>query len=283
MCSPRPGRTRPGDAGDPVARTRSTDRGRSRAGRRYRGRRPGRPSRPTSVSDRGRVHGEPLRADAGARRPTAGDSVNRGQQGDEGRIRCRVLDHAAAAPVGTKSRRQLEQRGQPVEHVRLELGRRGGGGPEHPLDAQPGREQIAEDPRTTGVGREIREERRMLPVGDTGEQDRVEVAQHGREALALLGWVSRQGGPDLAGLDRREHRKGLEALVVLGDPFDGLVAVLPELVRRHVTGHAGQSARADRCSPRCKTNREATEAARTARSIGRPVPPVGFEPTLDGV
>ena len=78
-------------------------------------------------------------------------------------------------------------------------------------------------------------------MGDARQQDRVQVVQHGVEAFAVFGWVGRQRGPNFAGLDRGQHRKGLEPLVVRGDPLDGLVAIFPELVRRHVIGHASQS------------------------------------------
>ena len=158
--------------------------------------------------------------------------------------------------------------GQPVEHVRLELGRGGRGGPEHALHAQPGREQVAEDRRPAGVGREVREERRVLPVGDARQQHPVEVAQHApRTARPARAGAAGSAARISPGLTVREHREGLEPLVVVGDPVDRL--------RARTSGTRPASCDRSRrpvCQGRSvlpvvsQTHREETEAALAARS-----------------
>ena len=61
----------------------------------------------------------------GARGAPAAGPVQRGQQGDQRGVGGGVLDDAAARAVGAEPVRQVEQLGQPVEHVRLQLGGRG--------------------------------------------------------------------------------------------------------------------------------------------------------------
>ena len=102
------------------------------------------------------------------------------------------------APVDRNRVGQGEQVGQPVEHVRLEFGGGGGGGPQHALHPEAGGEQVTEDRRPAGVGREVGEERRVLPVRDAGQDQLVEVGEHGLERLALLGRVRGQRAPELA-------------------------------------------------------------------------------------
>ena len=137
---------------------------------------------------------------------------------------------------------QVEQVGEPVEHVRLEFGGRRRGRPEHALDAEARGQQVAEDRRAAGVGGKVGEEGRVLPVGDAGQDLLVQVAQHRLERFAVLGWVRRQRGPQRPGRHLRQHRERLDPFVVVGDPVDDAVAVLAELRRVHVRAHARQCA-----------------------------------------
>ena len=188
----------------------------------------------------GRVDGEPLprctvagavHVDGAAAGALAG-----GEQGGERAARRAVLDDAAAGRARPEPLRQPEQVDQPVEHVGLELGAGGAGRPQHALDAEAGGEQVAEDRRTGGVGREVGEEVRRLPVRDAGHDDLVHVAQYVREGLAALGGGARQAYADRSGGRAREDGIALDFLHVAGDAFDQLGATAPELVRRHVSG-----------------------------------------------
>jgi hypothetical protein len=79
----------------------------------------------------------------------------------------------------------------------------------------------------------------VLPVRDAGQDDAVEVGEDGGEGFAALGRRRRQRGAHLAGGDLRPHREGADPGPVVGDPVDDLVAVLPELLGRHVRRRLG--------------------------------------------
>ena len=167
---------------------------------------------------------------AGARALARGDE--RGQRAAGGA----VLDHAAARRRRSIALRQPEQVDEPVEHVGFELGAGGARRPQHALDPEPGRQKIAEDRGARGVGGEVGVEVGRLPVGEAGNDDLVEVAQHVREGLALLGRGAGQAAADPAGLRLGEHRVALHLLHVAGDALDDRGPASAELVRRHVLG-----------------------------------------------
>ena len=121
----------------------------------------------------------------------------------------------------------------PVEHQRLDLGACRRRDPAHALDPEPGRGQLAEDRGVRDVGREVGEELRVLPMRQTGDDDRPQVVEHRRERLRRGWWVLRQSGADLARLHRRRNRSLLDVLEVLGDEVDQRVAVRAELLGRH--------------------------------------------------
>jgi hypothetical protein len=118
--------------------------------------------------------------------PTA-DAVQRRQQGDQVGARAGVLDDAPAGAGRAEGCRQVEQLGEPVHEVLLELGGRRAGHPGHALDAEAGGDQVAQHRGPRGVGREVAEEAGVLPVGQPGDDDPVEVGEDGGEGLALLG------------------------------------------------------------------------------------------------
>ena len=130
----------------------------------------------------------------------AAGALARCEERGERAARRAVLDDAAAGRARPEPLRQPEQVDQPVEHVGLELGAGGAGRPEHALDAEAGGEQIAEDRRTRGVGREVGEEVRRLPVRESGHDDLVDVTQHVGEGLATLGCGAGQARADRSGL-----------------------------------------------------------------------------------
>ncbi len=240
-----------------------------------------------------RVHREAARGDAVAQRGAAARPVQCGEQRHERGVGRGVLDDApagaAAARRGAEARREVQQLGQPVQHVRLQLGGRGRRRPQHPLHAEARGQQIAEDGRAAGIGREVGEERRVLPVRDARQDRRVEVGEQVRERFTVLGRVRRQGGPDVTGGHLREHRQRFEAFLVVGDPVDDLVPVPPELRRRHVRRFGGRGGGATSLMRRTVTRRPTVPTmcrrcatARTTahdRGPASSVPPVGFEPT----
>ena len=143
-------------------------------------------------------------ARTGGRRPLApaapAGPVQGGQGGDQGRRGGRVLDDATTGAGGAEPRRQVHQLDQPVQHHRFQLGAGRVGGPEHALDAEARADQVGQHAGAAGVGREVAEEAGVLPVGDPGHDDLVQVGQHRRDRLAVRGRGGRQGGGDRAGL-----------------------------------------------------------------------------------
>jgi hypothetical protein len=65
-------------------------------------------------------------------------------------------------------------------------------------------------------------------VRDARQQDLVEVAQHVREGLAVLGRRGGQLCTDIAGLDLREHGQIADTFEVLRGPLDRGRAVVAE-------------------------------------------------------
>ena len=89
-------------------------------------------------------------------------------------------------------------------------------------------DQLGQDPGLGRRDREVREEARVLPVREGGQDQVVEVAQHVRERLAPLGGRFGQRGGELAGRNLREHRQLADPVEVACDPVDRSVAVLAE-------------------------------------------------------
>ena len=176
--------------------------------------------------------GDPVGADRAATGP-----VQRREQGNQRRARRRILDDPAAGGVGAEMRGQPEQFGQPVQDDRLQLCAGRAGRPHHALHAEPGREQIAEDRWPARVRREVREEARMLPVRDAGQDQAAQVGQHLLVRLALLGRMRGQRRPHLTGPHLRPHRMRFDRAQVVGDPVDHLLAIVTELLWRHVPRH----------------------------------------------
>jgi hypothetical protein len=79
----------------------------------------------------------------------------------------------------------------------------------------------------------------VLPVGDTGQQDLVEVTQHRGERFGLLG--SRWGEPrmDIPGSDLGEHRQLADALEIARGPVERGATVRAKV--RQAAAAAGNS------------------------------------------
>lgn len=108
-------------------------------------------------------------------------ALPRREDRDHGGAGRRILDDTATTRIGAEPGGQVEQLHQPVDDQRLQLRTRRAGRPQHPLHAQTGRQQVTEHGGPAGVGREIAEETRMLPMGRAGQDDAVEIGEHGVE------------------------------------------------------------------------------------------------------
>ena len=165
--------------------------------------------------------GEAALAHLGHRLPGRGERV-------QGRDRGGVVDDPLEA-VG-----QPEQAPQPPEGRLFELGHRRRGAPQHALGVEPGAQEVGEDAGAAGADREVGEEPGVVPVGQAGHDDALDVVADGAPRLAGVGRGRGQGVADLARLHPRQHRVALGFLEIAGDPVDQLVAGPPERRRVHV-------------------------------------------------
>ena len=78
----------------------------------------------------------------------------------------------------------------------------------------------------------------MLPMGEPGDHDVVEVGQHGCERLSRQRRFRRQLRPHVTRRDRLDDRSFLEAAEILGNPVDECVPVAAELVEIEGVGHS---------------------------------------------
>ncbi len=146
---------------------------------------------------------------------------------------CGVLDHPA--PLA----RQAQQLTQPVEGDFLQLAQGRAGLPRQAQHAQASAEEVTEDRRQGAVGGEIAVEVRMLPMGQAGHDQLVDIVEDRGERLALAGGLSGQGGLEIAGFDLGHDRALTDGLAVVGDQVDQLVAVLAELFGGHLGSPGG--------------------------------------------
>ena len=130
--------------------------------------------------------------------------------------------------------RQADEAAQPAHHHRLQFGGGWRRAPEHGLLVQRGGDEVGEDSGGAGRNREVRHESGVVPVRHARHQDAVEVGDDGFEILGRFGRRLGQRVPDIARRHSREHGKPLGVLHEAGDPLDHGVAVLAELVGRHV-------------------------------------------------
>ncbi len=122
---------------------------------------------------------------------------------------------------------------EPAQGHLLQLGGGRRASPEHAVDVQGGGQHLPEDSRLgAGVG-EVGHEAGVVPVGDGGHDEAVEIGQDGLHGLACFGAVGRQRVGELAGLDGRKHGIALGVSEIIGDPIDRLIAVAAEFVGSH--------------------------------------------------
>ena len=171
-----------------------------------------------------------------------------------------ALDDAAPGPVGAEPVGEAEQLGHPVEHEGLDLGAGRARGPRHAVHPEAGRGQVTQDRRVAGVGGEVGEEAGVLPVGQAGDDDPIEVGEHRVEGLGLGRGVGGELVAHPAGLRRGGDGEPLDPLEVVGDPVDERVALLAEVLG----GHAGE--RNERLAPSRRAVAAGRGTARPARS-----------------
>ena len=143
---------------------------------------------------------------------------------DKCRRRCRILDHAG------KAFRQPERLAQPVDHFRLELGGCRRGLPEHALRRHHRDQIFGNDRDGRGIGREIGEEARMLPVRHAGHDGLFEIGEDRLHRLGRLGRRWRDLRGDVAGRGVGAHRPVAQARAIVGAPVGRPVRPRTKLV-----------------------------------------------------
>ena len=136
---------------------------------------------------------------------------------------------AVSSMCPTNSVREADELAQPVDRELLELLQRGRRAPEDPDLVEPGDQQLRKDARLRAGRREVREEAGALPVRDSWKENRIEILQHGRERLRLVGGGGREPRSDRPRLDLRQHRELADALEVRRDPLESERAVRSEI------------------------------------------------------
>ena len=119
--------------------------------------------------------------------PTVGRPFASSDHGAQTALEARVLDDAAARPSERKRSGRPSSSTIQSSITLLELGGSRARRPQHPLHPEAGRRPARRGSTGTRVGREVGEEAGVLPVGEAGDDDPVEVGQHGVEGLGLGG------------------------------------------------------------------------------------------------
>ncbi len=157
-----------------------------------------------------------------------GGALAGAEQGDQGTGGSGVLDHAA--PLGGEAGHAAH----PIGDHFFDFGERGTGLPGEAEDAEAGGEIVAEDAGEFAVGREVAEEIGMLPVGEAGHDDAVEIGEDGVEGFGRLGRVGGERGFDIAGRGARHDGAFGDGGAVVGDAVDDLVAEAAKLFGCHI-------------------------------------------------
>ena len=196
-----------------------------------------------------------------------GGLARRGERAQRGDRR-RVVDDAAEGGG------QAEELPEPVEDDVLQLGGGRRRAPEHGVDVERGAEELAEDPRSGAADCEVREEARVVPVGDARKDHALEVREDPVERLRALRRRRGQGASNVAGLHAGQDGVSFRRRQEPRDPVHDLVAVPPELLgievaerslRHPVTCHPSSSRRSSRGGP----SRSRRPPACPARALGR--------------
>ena len=100
---------------------------------------------------------------------------------------------------------------------------------ESPITPSPVLTMSARIPAWQRVGREIAAEARMLPKRQAGDDDAIQIRDGGAEIFRLVWRRGGQGVTDFAGPGLRHHWPVGQALVVVSEPVDELMAVAAEV------------------------------------------------------
>jgi hypothetical protein len=125
----------------------------------------------------------------------------RGEPADRGRI----VDDAVQAAI------ESEQIAQPREHDVFEFGRGGRRAPEHRVDVERGNQRLGDHGDRARADCEIREKARVVPVGDAGQNEALEIVEDRIEGLAFFGRPLGERPDEVAGIRERErtgYRRG---------------------------------------------------------------------------
>ncbi len=114
---------------------------------------------------------------------------------------------------------QAHHLAQPVHDDLFHLGGRGARLPAHALAAEARGDDIRQDGGVAGVGREVGEERGMVPVGDARHHHPLQFAHDALETVALGGRCGGQERLHLAWLHRAHHRPLFQSLAVVRHPI----------------------------------------------------------------
>ena len=164
----------------------------------------------------------------------AGGALAGSQQGAQHRTGGGVLDHGAPCPAGLELAWQSQQVGHPVKDMSFEFGASRAGGPQHALHAQTGGEQLTENGGAGVVGREEGEKVWGLPMGDTRQDQFLDIGQDGFEGFTVKRGRGGERGADLPRLDRRHYGQGFDPLLVFCNPIHDRVAPAAKFIRGHV-------------------------------------------------
>ena len=168
----------------------------------------------------------------------------RGDQGSVGGVGGGGLDDASApGPVVFHRSRQAEEVDQPVHHLRFDL-RSPPGSSTRACPGSPGRPRraLAEDRRRRGVGGEVGEPARRLPVRDPRKDDLVQVPHHRLERLRALR-VPAPGRRDRispGSAVRDDGPSSRDTFEVVGYPVDHGAPMAAELVRGPCGTHSSR-------------------------------------------
>ena len=122
---------------------------------------------------------------------------------------------------------------QPIGDDFFDLGHRRARLPGEPDHAEPGASDVSKDARRQSVGGEIAAEARMLPERETWHDDAIAILGRAAEIFRVVRWRRGQGVADFARPRLRHHRPVGQALMIIGQPVDELMAVATEVFRRH--------------------------------------------------
>ena len=166
-----------------------------------------------------------------SREAVVGRALARAEQRDERAGGRGVLNDAAPG------RQTAEHLTKPVGRDFFDFGQRRTRLPRQAEHAQARAREVAQHAREIAVAGEVAEERRMRPVRETRDDDRVEVAHDVVERFGRLGRRRRQPGLDLARRVSAPSRVARHARPIVRDPVDQLMTMAPEFFRGHRPEH----------------------------------------------